>query len=144
MLKAAGHFKQTRRGSVIEALVNIVLSVILVWKFGLIGVAIGTLVATLIRATEFIWYTNKNILKRSVLGSAKKILILAIETIIVVLVANCLPKIEIGSYLTWAIYAAEILAIAVVIVLPVNYLLFRNDFKELKNVLKRIINRRHQ
>ena len=42
MVYAAGHFKETQLSSIIEAVLNIVLSVLLVLKFGLVGVAIGT------------------------------------------------------------------------------------------------------
>ena len=51
---AAGHFKQTRKGAWVEAISNIVISLILVWKLGITGVAIGTLVAMAIRTVEFI------------------------------------------------------------------------------------------
>lgn len=44
---AAGHFLQTKWGPYGEAISNIVISVILVRKFGLVGVAIGTFIATL-------------------------------------------------------------------------------------------------
>src|SRR5699024_3836744 len=44
MIFSAGHFKQTQMSSYIEAGLNIVISVILVNRFGLVGVAVGTLV----------------------------------------------------------------------------------------------------
>ena len=64
---AAGHFKETRKGAWIEAFVNIIISIILVKKFGIIGVTIGTIVAMLIRTIEFVYHTNKYILKRNIL-----------------------------------------------------------------------------
>ena len=47
MIIAAGHFKQTRWAAYGEAAINIGLSIILVVNFGLIGVAIGTVVANI-------------------------------------------------------------------------------------------------
>lgn len=71
---AAGHFKQTRNGAIAEAAINIVLSVVLVYKFGLIGVAIGTLVSMLIRTIQYIWYYYINLIedKMGILFELKK------------------------------------------------------------------------
>ena len=54
LVLAAGHFKETRKGAWVECISNIVISVLLVRAFGLIGVAIGTIVAMAIRTIEFI------------------------------------------------------------------------------------------
>lgn len=62
---ASGHFKQTKIGAFIEAAINIVISLILIKPFGIIGVAIGTLVAMLYRTTEYAFYLKSNILRRS-------------------------------------------------------------------------------
>ena len=60
---AAGHFKETKKGAWVEAFTNLILSIILVFKFGIIGVAIGTLVSMMIRTIEFTYHTSKSILK---------------------------------------------------------------------------------
>ena len=83
LIKSAGHFKQTRIGAWIEASVNIVVSIFLVKKYGLIGVAIGTTIAMIVRTTEFIIYSNKNILKRSNLITIKKNLLMLVEFVII-------------------------------------------------------------
>lgn len=58
MIMAAGHIKQTQWISVTEAIINIVLSLILVKWIGIIGVALGTLIA-------FAFNTVANIVYRS-------------------------------------------------------------------------------
>jgi len=58
IILSAGHFKQTRIGAWVECLSNIVISIILVFKCGIIGVAIGTIVAMTIRTCEFVYHTN--------------------------------------------------------------------------------------
>lgn len=65
LIKAAGHFKQTQFGAIFEVVLNIVISVILVIKFGIIGVAIGTLVAVGYRTLYCVWYLSNNIVFRS-------------------------------------------------------------------------------
>ena len=59
---AAGKFKETNIGAIIEAILNVVISIILINKLGLLGVAIGTLFAILYRYIYFIVFLKKNIL----------------------------------------------------------------------------------
>jgi O-antigen/teichoic acid export membrane protein len=61
---AAGHFKQTQNSALIEALLNISISVGLVISHGLVGVAIGSLVAMTYRTIYLAWYLSQNILNR--------------------------------------------------------------------------------
>ena len=139
---AAGHFKETHIGAWVEAGVNIVLSVILVWNFGLVGVAIGTLVAMIVRTVEFIYHTNKYILKRSIWATINKLVVLVIESLTIVFIARFIPISEMTSYLNWIIYALEIFAVAVLVVLPANYLLFKEDFKDILRTLRRVFKRK--
>ena len=64
MVQVAGHFKETQTSAILEAVINVVLSVILVWKFGLVGVAIGTLVAMTYRTVYFAIYLSRHIINR--------------------------------------------------------------------------------
>ena len=66
MIIAAGHFKQTKIAAYGEAILNLTVSIILVFNFGLIGVAIGTVIATLFRFVYYAYYLSKNIFYRSI------------------------------------------------------------------------------
>lgn len=87
---AAGKFKETNFGAVMEAVINLALSLILITRYGLIGVAIGTLVAVVYRFVYLIVYLKKNILHkrfRSYLCDAVKTsLLLCINILIAVLI----------------------------------------------------------
>lgn len=144
LIKASGHFKETKKGAWIEAISNIVISFLLVWKYGIVGVAIGTLVAMLIRTIEFVYHTNKYILNRNIIKSVKKILVIIIEVLLVVFLSNYLPNINIISYLTWIEYAALVFIITVLIVLPINILVFKKEFKEIINILKNIFKKKEK
>lgn len=139
---AAGHFKETKKGAWIEAITNIVLSIILVFKYGIIGVAIGTLVAMLIRTVEFVYHTNKYILNRNIFESVKKIIIIIIEVLLIVFLSKYLPKINIISYLTWIEYALLVGILSVVIVLSANIIIYRKEFKEMRNIFKNLFKQR--
>ena len=134
LIYAAGHFRETRKGAWTEALVNIVLSVILVFNYGLIGVAIGTTIAMLIRTTEFIYHANKQILHRSVKDSIAKILT-AVSIIIIVsilrfsLIEFALPV----NYFEWLVEAVIIFSIVSIFTMLAYCVLYR---KEMVNILK--------
>ena len=56
IIKAAGHFKQTQNGAYISALLNIFISVLLVFNYGIIGTAIGTLIAMAYHTVYFVLF----------------------------------------------------------------------------------------
>ena len=136
---AAGHFKETRIGAWVECITNIVISVALVIKFGLVGVAIGTIVAMTIRTIEFVYHTNKYILDRSIWESIKKILLVIIETIIIVIICKYLPFVSNISYTHWIINAIMVFVVACIVTIGINYIFYRNEFKELDIIMKRLI-----
>lgn len=64
LVLAAGHYKQTQWSSIFEALINVIISIVMVFRYGLIGVAIGTLAAMGYRTCYLVWYLSHNIVKR--------------------------------------------------------------------------------
>ena len=65
VIKFAGHFRQTQWRSVLEAVINITVSMIGVYFYGIYGVLLGTIAALLYRTNDMIIYANKKILHRS-------------------------------------------------------------------------------
>lgn len=63
-ISIAGYFKQTTLQSVLESVINVIVTLSSVHKFGIYGVLLGTVVALLYRTNKIIIYTNKVILKR--------------------------------------------------------------------------------
>lgn len=142
LVLASGHFKETRIGAWIECISNLVISLILVFKFGIIGVAIGTIVAMSIRTIEFIYHTNKHILLRNISISIKKIILIIIETILVVIITKNITLNEYTNYMIWIQNAIIIASISLIIVIPINYLFLKNDYREFKNTLLQIFKRK--
>lgn len=65
-ISAAGHYKETKPGAIGEVSINLLVSLILVRRFSLIGVAIGTLAAMIFRLLYNVNYLSGAILKRPV------------------------------------------------------------------------------
>ncbi len=64
LIRSAGHYKQTQAASLLEAVLNLGISMILVFRFGLIGVAVGTMTAELFYGIYLAWYLSKNIVNQ--------------------------------------------------------------------------------
>lgn len=135
VIKAAGHFRETQNGAYISAALNIVITVTLVFKFGLIGAAIGTLIAMLFHTCYLAHYLKKNILNRPM---AYFIKYLCIDLFIVLISCNlCRLFIWQGnSYLEWVIYAIKVTAIVGVSTVVVNLLCMRKKMMQLVNYMK--------
>lgn len=139
---AAGHFKQTRKGAWIEAITNISISLVLVWKFGINGVAIGALVAMIIRTAEFMYHASIYILDRSVNTCIKRIILMIIEMGITIVLISFLPIIEFVSYANWIIYAALVGVLSTLVTVAINFIVYREDVKGLLDIIKRLFNRK--
>ena len=140
---AAGHFKQTNKGAWIEVFTNLIISILLVFKLGMIGVAIGTLVAMTIRTIEFIYHTSKYILKRKQIENIKRVIILATEMLVIVPIGFFISSfINVNSYISWLVLAAIIGIISLLGVGITNSIIYRKDLKDLLNMIKRLKQRK--
>ncbi len=130
VIYAAGKFKETKKAAYTEMIINLVISVILVWKFDLLGVAIGTLVAMAYRILHSIIYTRGTILKW---GTRKALVRLALSLIIAlgsVWSFSYFSHAYYQSYATWVLYAAVVFIILSVVTISIFALLYRQDMKQ--------------
>ncbi len=138
IVTAAGDFKGTRNGAFVEAALNLFLSILFVIKFGLIGVAIGTFVATFFRTIQYVVYISNHIIYRNIKFFVKKILIFSVYFIVISLI---LWKVvfSINNWLSWILAGFCITMISFAIVMLLNIIFFKEDFNLLmkKTLLKR-------
>lgn len=130
LILAAGHFKETQNSLWIEVSINIILSIILVYQCGLIGVAIGTLVAMIYQTFYFVWYTSKNILMRSNWIFYKHIFIDVLSIFTISFVCKKFSMVAI-SYLSWVMLAIKVLIVSIIILFILNGLFFKNELLQL-------------
>lgn len=107
IIKAAGHYKETQNGAFVSMLLNIIISIFLLKDFGLIGVALGTLVAMIYHTIYFANYLRNNILNNSLKIFLKYIFL---DLIVVILVFYFTKNLLMTSktYLSWIIYAIKV------------------------------------
>ncbi len=136
---AAGHYKQTRNGAFAEAGINIAVSAILVPFYGIVGVAVGTLVAMTFRTIQYVFYLSKNILNRKIgfffKRMAVSLLIAAASTAITYFV----PDFGMKSYIDWIIYAC-IVAVTVLAVTCIFSIIFsKKEFMSTVAILRKTV-----
>lgn len=142
VVQAAGHYKQTKKGAIIEPILNIVFSVVFVILFGIVGVAIGTLIATVFRTMQYSIYMGKNIIKRSITIFFTKCLIFFVTMAVIIFIFK---QINLNytaiSYWIWIENCIIVGLVSAMIVAVVDFIFFPKDtkylFSKLKNVLKR-------
>lgn len=141
VVQAAGHYKQTKKGAIIEPIINLTVSIVLTSKYGLIGVAIGSLTSTLFRTIQYSIYMSRNIVKRNPFVVVYRIMVSFLECALTVAIIHTLMLEAPVDYLTWG-YNAVISAVVCLIVVAIcSFLFFRKDtmglLKKFKNSLKR-------
>lgn len=134
LIKAVGHFKQTQKSAIIEAILNICISLILVYMVGLVGVAIGTLVAMYFRAFYLKLYTDKEILKQSSRPYIKQCVTDGVAYILIVFLSKGISMNEI-SYIAWIFTAIKILGISVIVTILINLIFYKNNVITLYKVI---------
>ena len=141
VIKSAGHFRQTQTSSIIEAVMNIGISLIMVWKFGIIGVAFGTLAAMVYRTLYLVWYLSRNILCRPMRKFWKS---MGIDAVCVCLMAAGTFRLShlCGSYAEWFLMAFEVLVLALVLCAAVNYIFARENMRYVCGEIRRRFRKR--
>ena len=136
---AAGHYKQTRNGAIMEAVINIVVSVVCVLLFGLIGVAIGTLFAMAFRTMQYVFYLSNNIMYRKVSYFFRHAVIcFAIIAAVYFISQTYLPE-TMDNWTTWIIYATITTIIAVMLTLVTDYVFYKEDLFNFVSKIKGLL-----
>lgn len=142
---AAGHYKQTQWSAIVEATLNIVVSILSVFQFGLIGVSVGTLIAMLYRTCYFANYLNKNIMYRNIWIFVKHLLVDVLIASLIALVYSCIGDCFVmgdTNYIEWLILAIKVCCVCVLISAVVNTIFYSNYIKKIiHGAIKKIIRR---
>lgn len=131
----ANKFKEITVPAFIEAFINIVISVILVNKIGMIGVAIGTAIAMLYRMIFQVRYTQKILPNRKPRIYYKKLIIISIATIVAILMCN-LIRINEENFVNLILGASIHSLIVLIIYFITAFLFFKREFKFLISYIK--------
>lgn len=134
LIKAGGFYKETQKSYIMSAIINIVVSVITVKFWGLIGVAIGTLVAMAYQTIWMIHYCYKELLHCPILVIVKQFAVDVITICLSVFISGFLKN-EPQNYFAWIGYSIEVVAIWATIILVINSIAYT---KHMISILRKI------
>ena len=147
LILAMGKFKETQISAILEAVINIVVSVIMVIFFGLVGVAIGTLIALFFRFSYFAIYLHKKCcFKNSLKFYFKQIIFSAVlDTFAIVITYNIDILKYVSNYFDWfifaLIYGSITLAVSCVCFLIIYFDVSKKIYGFIKNRLAKYRNK---
>lgn len=130
MVLAAGHYKQTQMSAIIEMILNVIISVVLVFNFSLVGVAIGTLVALSYRTIYLAWYLAHNILEYE-LSHFLRCIIIDFLTVLIIAALTYPLELRDLSYGSWVILAFKSIGTILTVVMIVNFIFNRKHIFEI-------------
>ncbi len=133
---SANQLKQSRWGSYGEAIINVSLSVLLIRWDPLLGVAIGTLTATVYKALFYLHYTAKNILHRRVWQTAGRVVCAAA----VLLIVSCagmrvLWNVPMANFMVWILWAGAVFLLVGITTLLFGMVFYPNELKPMIRAL---------
>lgn len=134
---AAGHFRQTKVAAYAEAVINVTLSVVLVWAYGIPGVAFATFLATAMRFFYYVVYLSRHIFYRPIGLFLRRTLVNSLSFTVSVAVGMLIVQvIPIESYLSWAVCAGVNALLTASITMAFNYVFYR---RELSDTVKKFL-----
>ena len=125
---AAGHIRKTEWIAICEASTNIAVSIICVLKLGILGVAIGTLVAMTFKTVADMYYMQKHVIQLELSYLLKSNIVC-----IVCCLLCCFGFVKLfaytpDTYVSFFVYATIVFAIVAVIIFLIFLLCFKDYF----------------
>lgn len=134
----AGHYRQTQVNAVMEATVNIVVSLIFIKKMGITGVAVGTLSGMIVRTIMDVRYLSKNIVHRT-----PKLFLKSFGTNAIIfggssLICHVIP-IKVVGWGSWVFFAFIVFIITLLFAVLLYSVVYSDQVKVLKTRVKILI-----
>ena len=136
---AAGHYKETRYQAVLEAVINIAVSLALVWNMGMTGVLLGTVCSYGYRSFEIILYTNRHLIPGTAKHAFIRIIRNLMATLVLIVAGIWLIPQDMNSFVHWILYAIIAGGVSAIVIGGVNYAAEPDEFKSLINRVQHII-----
>lgn len=122
VIEYAGHYEKTKWRSVIEAVINVVVSIIGVYYWGIYGVLIGTIAALIYRTNDMIIYASKRLLQRTPFITYRR---WGTDIFVFVLLAYIGRKVvgnTVSNYFTLLLYAVPVFVTVMAVFVIINSL----------------------
>lgn len=138
---SAGLYKETRIQNLIQALIIVVGGVILAPSLGLAGILIASCLSNLYRDIDLAFFIPKHVTNLPPRKSIIRMIIVVLLSIILCIPFIICINIESDGYLMWMIQALIITTYATIIIVVINYLIDKEQFKIVLERIKRLVKR---
>lgn len=134
--QARGDFAETKMYYYIEAVLNIVSSVILVNFLGLVGVVVGTLLAMVFRTVMFAKYVYSQVIKQSFLCFVERMLVsLTAISINYILCTKLISNIHFANYLDFLVAALMVGLVSLMDTCLIHFIVYNKLFVDSFNMI---------
>lgn len=134
VVQAGMHFKQTQIASILEPIINISISVILVIHYGLVGVAIGTLISILFRTIYLAFYLRKNLIYLKISVTLKLTIVHAIIMLLIPFLTKHIINYDL-NYVSWIFLSIKVVAVNFALLLIANMVFFPKEINAIKKLI---------
>ncbi len=141
LVQATGHYKETKNGSAVEAILNLIVSITLINFLGIAGVIIGTLVANGFRTIQYGIFISKNVLNRKIIEIVRRFLwVIGCSSVTCIVGLFIQSSMEFSlEWSGWIFEAIIIFIISCVVSLIMSLIFYIRDFKLILNIGKRML-----
>lgn len=130
-ITVSGNFEGSKKHAIIESILNLSISILSVWKFGMVGVLFGTIVALVYRSIVSTYYANVVILERKCTHSIKVVVLNSILLLMAILLGQHM-SLNFSNYVQCVFIAGIYTCVFGVAFVGINLLV---DYKSIKIVV---------
>ena len=141
-INVAGHFKETQSGAIVEAIINITVSLFLFFftDLGLYGLLIGTICSYLFRTTDVILYTHTHLVDSPIWTTVKNYAINFAAMAFVYCVFDIIMPLRAESAIEWIAQAIVVSILVFITFAALNFVFNKEKVVEIYSFIKHKIN----
>lgn len=138
IVDAKGNYHENLTLNYVEAVLNVIISIVLTLHFGMIGVLIGGMISALFRSLCFIWSIDKKVIG---ISFSKDILLHIVSIIIAIITCVLFRSISASTVLNWLLIATFVSIVNGIVLIISNVVLDKQGFNEFAKRAIKLIKR---
>ena len=141
-VQAAGMYKETKKAAITEAALNFVISLIFVFKFGIIGVTIGTLIANIYRTIQYETFISNKLIDRSNKDFIKILVWSGTCFTISLVLKTIIPIPIINTWIDWILHGILYLIITLAVSIFMAFLFYKSELEKSLTIVRKMFKKR--
>jgi O-antigen/teichoic acid export membrane protein len=139
---AARRLQKIRDIEMWMAFVSISVSLVLVKRYGITGVAVGLLCSIIFGVFGYAFYMSRHVVRRSLLIVAWKVFLSAATIAVILVIVRLLPEMKDTTYAAWILYAFLVFCTAAGVVTASTVLFYRKESRMLMIKIRKAVQKR--